>query len=77
VYNIGRSDPNTVNELVALLERHTGRAAIRRELPMQPGDVVRTCADPSKLRAATGFEPRVALADGLAQFVDWFRRYRG
>jgi UDP-glucuronate 4-epimerase len=77
VYNVGRSDPNTVNELVALLERHTGRAAIRRELPMQPGDVVRTCADPSKLRAATGFEPRVALADGLAQFVDWFRRYRG
>ena len=77
VYNVGRSDPTSVNELIALLERHTGRPAIRNALPMQPGDVVRTCADPSKLQAATGFEPRVALADGLGEFVGWFRTFRG
>lgn len=76
VYNVGRSDPCTVNELLALLEARTGARALRRELPMQPGDVERTCADPSKLRAATGFEPRVALADGLGAFVDWFRGWR-
>ena len=76
VFNVGRSDPTTVNELLALLEARTGARAQRRELPMQPGDVVRTCADPSKLRAATGFEPRVALADGLGAFVDWFRAWR-
>ena len=76
VYNIGRSDPSTVNELLALLEQRTGARARRRELPMQPGDVVRTCADPSKLRAATGFEPKVALADGLGAFVDWYRGWR-
>ena len=76
IYNIGRSDPSTVNELLALLEQRTGAQARRRELPMQPGDVVRTCADPSKLRAATGFEPRVPLAEGLGAFVDWFRRWR-
>ena len=76
IYNVGRSDPTSVNALLALLERHAGTQAIRRELPMQPGDVVRTCADPSKLRAAIGFEPRVALADGLGEFVDWFRAFR-
>jgi UDP-glucuronate 4-epimerase len=76
IYNIGRSDPSTVNELLALLEERAGARAQRRELPMQPGDVVRTCADPSKLRAAIGFEPRVALADGLGAFVDWFRGWR-
>lgn len=76
IYNVGRSDPCTVNELLALLEARTGARALRRELPMQPGDVECTCADPSKLRAATGFEPRVALADGLGAFVDWFRGWR-
>lgn len=76
VLNVGRSDPVTVNELIGHLERLTGARAIRRELPMQPGDVERTCADPSALRALTGFEPRVALADGLASFVDWFRGWR-
>ena len=77
IYNVGRSDPSTVNELLGLLEGRTGARAQRRELPMQPGDVVRTCADPSKLRAATGFEPRMPLADGLGAFVDWFRAWRG
>lgn len=77
VYNVGRSDPTSVNTLLTLLETRTGRRAIRNELPMQPGDVVRTCADPSKLRALTGFEPRVALAEGLGRFVDWFREYSG
>lgn len=77
IYNIGRSDPTSVNLLIAMLERLTGARAIRNELPMQPGDVVRTCADPSKLRAATGFEPSLALEDGLAEFVDWFRTFRG
>jgi UDP-glucuronate 4-epimerase len=75
VYNVGRSDPVTVNEFISLLEKHTGARAIRRELPMQPGDVERTFADPSKLRAATGFEPRVALDDGLREFVKWFREW--
>ena len=73
IYNVGRSDPVTVNHLLALLERETGRRAIRQELPMQPGDVERTFADPSRLRAATGFEPKVGLEDGLREFVDWFR----
>jgi UDP-glucuronate 4-epimerase len=77
VYNVGRSDPTSVNTLLALLEERTGHRAIRHELPMQPGDVVRTCADPSKLRDVTGFEPRVALADGLGRFVAWFREFSG
>lgn len=77
VYNVGRSDPTSVNDLIRMLERLTGRTATRTAMPMQPGDVVRTCADPAKLRAAIGFEPRVALEEGLAEFVDWFRAYRG
>jgi UDP-glucuronate 4-epimerase len=76
IYNVGRSDPVSVNHLISLLETHTGARAIRRELPMQPGDVERTFADPSKLRAATGFEPRVALDEGLEEFVRWFRDWR-
>lgn len=76
VYNIGRSDPTSVNELVELLERQIGVAAIRFDFPMQPGDVVRTWADASKLRAATGFVPRVALAEGLNAFIEWYRGWR-
>jgi UDP-glucuronate 4-epimerase len=75
-FNIGRSDPVTVNELITLLEAATGHTALRNEMPMQAGDVEKTYADTSKLAAAIGFEPRTSLADGLQQFVRWFREYR-
>ncbi len=76
VLNVGRSDPVTVNELIALLEKLTGSSAIRRELPMQPGDVERTYADPSELHSLTGLKPEVALGDGLASFVEWFKQWK-
>jgi UDP-glucuronate 4-epimerase len=76
IYNVGRSDPVTVNALLELLEQATGRKARRQELGLQPGDVARTFASTAKLAAATGFAPRVALPDGLASFVAWFRGWQ-
>ena len=45
LYNVGNSRPVEVIELVRLIEQAVGRPAIREFLPMQPGDVLRTCAD--------------------------------
>ena len=39
---------------------------------MQPGDVRRTHADISKARAVLGYDPRVAIEDGIARFVTWY-----
>jgi len=75
IYNIGRSDPVTVNTLLQRLEAHTGVRAIRHELGMQPGDVSRTFADTRKLALATGQLPQVPLDEGLGRFVRWFRTY--
>ena len=75
IYNIGRSDPVTVNTLLQRLEGHTGVRAIRHELGMQPGDVSRTFADTRKLALATGQLPQVPLDEGLGRFVRWFRAY--
>ncbi len=75
VVNLGRSDPVSVNELLALLERITGRQAQRIELGMQPGDVERTYSDTAKLLRMTGYVPGTPLETGLRAFVDWFRSY--
>jgi len=77
LFNIGNHSPNTVNELIAIIEAATGRRAEREELPMQPGDVEATFADVARLRAATGFEPATPLESGMRRFVDWFREYHG
>jgi len=40
---------------------------------MQPGDVTATYADIGKLNALIGYRPKVALAEGLGRFADWWR----
>jgi UDP-glucuronate 4-epimerase len=75
VVNLGRSDPVSVNELIARLEALTGRRALRNEMGMQPGDVERTFSSTDKLVRMTGFTPKVPLDEGLRAFVAWFREY--
>ncbi|GIL02835.1 MAG: NAD-dependent epimerase [Alphaproteobacteria bacterium] len=75
LYNIGNNRPERLNDFIAILERLTGRRAVRQELPMQPGDVPATYADITAIRADYGFEPTTDLDTGLARFVAWFRQH--
>ncbi len=77
IYNIGNSNPVSVNDFIATLERITGRTALRNELPMQPGDVRATHADASALERDHGFRPSTGLEAGLQRFVDWYRSWNG
>jgi UDP-glucuronate 4-epimerase len=76
LYNVGNSHPVEVIELVRLIEQTTGRSAVREFLPMQPGDVLETCADSSDLERAVGFRPNTSIEDGIRMFVQWFGAYR-
>lgn len=75
VINIGASQPIGLNEFVAAIEAALGRAARRKLLPMQPGDVRRTWADVSTLRGLVRHLQPTPLADGVRAFVDWYRDY--
>ena len=75
VYNIGNNRPVEVLEVVQLIEQAIGRTAMAELLPMQPGDVPETYADVTDLEQAVGFRPSTPIADGIARFVDWFRRF--
>jgi UDP-glucuronate 4-epimerase len=73
VFNLGNASPSTLNELVALLEKVTGRKVQRDERPLQPGDVPLTWADISKSSRLLGYKPATPLAQGLEKMVAWYR----
>ncbi|MDP4651828.1 MAG: hypothetical protein NWS56_08770, partial [Haliea sp.] len=77
IFNIGCERPVHLLEFIELLEQRLGRKAEKVMLPMQPGDVAETYADVSALRELTGYTPRTGIADGVAQFVDWYLDYYG
>ncbi len=75
LYNIGNSSPVELGRVIALLEENLGVKAIRRDLPMQPGDVPATYADVDALARAVDFRPATTIEDGVARFVRWYRDF--
>jgi len=77
VYNIGNHTAVELEMFIGCLETLLGRRAVKEYLPLQAGEVPATFASVERLAAATGFEPTMPLAEGLARFVDWYREYYG
>jgi UDP-glucuronate 4-epimerase len=73
IYNLGRGKPVTMNDTIAALERALGRKAKRQELPPMAGNVPRTWASIARARAELGYDPKVDLDAGLAEFARWLR----
>jgi UDP-glucuronate 4-epimerase len=75
VVNIGAGSPCKLLDFVAQIETSLAKAAVRNNLPMQPGDVPATFADVSLLRALTGYCPETPVSVGVAAFCEWYRDY--
>jgi UDP-glucuronate 4-epimerase len=76
IFNLGNSNPVSLNELIATLERVIGRTAIRDQRELQPGDVPITWANIEKSSRMLGYRPATSLAEGLEKFVRWLRHER-
>jgi UDP-glucuronate 4-epimerase len=75
ILNIGNSKPVKLMDFIKILENELGKEAIIEFKPLQKGDVHRTYADTSRLKALTGYQPSTELAAGVKAFVDWYRNY--
>ena len=77
VVNIGNSDKVKLLDFVDAIEDCLGRKAKRNYMDMQMGDVHATWANADLLRRLTGYAPKTAIKDGIAEFVSWYRNYYG
>ena len=77
VLNIGNNSPESLEDFIAILEAHLGKKAIRKNMPMQPGDVPATYASVEALQSVTDFKPATPLHEGLRRFVEWYLGYYG
>lgn len=75
VYNIGNSQPVELMHFIITLENALNTKAEMVFEDLQPGDVVATYADTSRLEKLLGFKPSVSIEDGVQQFVEWYQEY--
>jgi len=75
VYNIGNNSPLSLMNFIETLENALGKEAEKNYMPMQDGDVVSTYADVSELINDFGYKPDTQLADGIGEFVSWYRKF--
>jgi UDP-glucose 4-epimerase len=76
VLNIGSGRETTVEELIAAIERISGRRANRVWNHEKSGGVARLVADIGLAQELIGFKPKVTLSEGLEQLLDEDQRFR-
>jgi UDP-glucuronate 4-epimerase len=75
IYNIGNNQPVQLNDFIQVLEKHLRKKAIKKLLPIQPGDVPETFADIDELVKDIDYKPQVSIEEGIEKFVEWFKNY--
>lgn len=73
VMNVGTGRECSLLDLLAALEALSGKRIEREHAPPRPGDIVRSCADVSRLRARFGRVPQTLIQEGLRELL----RYNG
>lgn len=77
IFNLGSGRSVKLSQLIELLAATLGVEPKIFQDPWQPGDARRTLADCSKAREILGFEPKVAIEDGITAFVKWYEETHG
>lgn len=77
VFNGGTGVRITLNEVLHLLAKITGRKIQARYDPPREGDIRDSQADISLARKMLGYEPRVNFEEGLKRTWEWYERAYG
>jgi len=75
VYNIGSGQAHAIRELLDILVSYSDRKITIEIDParLRPSDVMDVVCDASKLRAATGWQPRITFEASLKDVLDYER----
>ncbi|MEM7517401.1 MAG: NAD-dependent epimerase/dehydratase family protein, partial [Planctomycetota bacterium] len=76
IYNLGESETTSLADLCTMIGEACGKEVKYNRLPSQPGDVPITFADVTKAKAKLGYAPKTSMREGLANFVEWYKRER-
>ena len=72
IFNLGNRRSVTLSEMIRTISEEVGVEPRIEQLPMQPGDVMRTFADITRAKSLLGYEPTMEFREGVGRFLEWF-----
>ena len=75
IYNIGNNNTVKLLDFINEIERILNKKAIKKFMPIQPGDVKKTLADVNDLISDYKYKPSVKYQDGIKKFIEWYLTY--
>jgi GDP-4-dehydro-6-deoxy-D-mannose reductase len=79
IYNVCSGEGRRLGDLLKIVldaAKISGSVEVVEEAAPRKGDPAMLIGDNSKLRAATGWAPRISLEQSLADTLDWYRSQR-
>jgi len=73
IFNLGKGGGTSLKEFIDLVQKHTGKKAIIKVMPDQPGDVPYTCADVTKAAQMLGYKAKVPFEEGIRRTAEWYQ----
>lgn len=74
--NVGTGIETDVNQIYAHLARAAGVSRPPEHAPGRMGEQKRSCVDPAAAAKAIAWRPQMAIEEGLAQTLEFFRKQR-
>jgi UDP-glucose 4-epimerase len=75
-FNIGTSQPASVNDLFRHLKNLTGYGLKAVYKPARPGELFRSCLNVNKAARGLGWKPQYSLVEGLAETALFFKELK-
>ncbi|MBN2479962.1 MAG: GDP-mannose 4,6-dehydratase [Parachlamydiales bacterium] len=76
IFNIGNNKPVKLMDFISVLEKHLGKKAKLKHIPVFKGEMLKTYADIIKSQEKLNFNPKTSIEEGLKHFVKWYKSYQ-
>tara|TARA_X000000950_G_C13918884_1_gene662357 strand:+ start:1413 stop:2390 length:978 start_codon:yes stop_codon:yes gene_type:complete len=75
IFNIASGRPIKLTKFIEIIEKKLKLKANKNFLKLQKGDVIKTYGSIKKINSELGYNPKTSIYQGVAKFVDWYKKF--
>ncbi len=75
IYNLGKGQSISLKKFISQIELILNKKAIKKYLPMQKGDTLKTYSNINLAKKDLGYYPTTEYKSGIKKFINWYKKF--